>query len=142
MPALPRRTFFTSTAVIGAGILAGCASSPEPAPDNSSPMPTTPAPAETQGSGLTPQGDLYGVGVYNTQQVADELAYIEATIEPLTGDGKRVLITGSTAGIGQLAAAYFLRQGHSVVAHARNEQRAAEVRRDLPPLRTSSSATY
>ncbi|MBB3038080.1 SDR family NAD(P)-dependent oxidoreductase [Hoyosella altamirensis] len=73
------------------------------------------------------------MGIYNTQEVADELAYIEANIEPLTGgDTKRVLITGSTGGIGQLAAAYFLRQGHGVIAHARNEQRAADVRRDLP----------
>lgn len=33
-----------------------------------------------------------------------------------------------------MAAAYFLRQGHTVVAHARSEQRAADVRRDLPGL--------
>ncbi|YCI74475.1 SDR family NAD(P)-dependent oxidoreductase [Arthrobacter sp. R1-13] len=36
--------------------------------------------------------------------------------------------------MGQLAAAHLLARGHRVVAHARNEQRAADVRRDLPGL--------
>ncbi|WP_269936713.1 SDR family NAD(P)-dependent oxidoreductase [Arthrobacter sp. HY1533] len=128
-----RRTFFLSATVLGTGLLAACTSSPDPIGNTSTP--TTPSATETNGSGLLPQGDLYGVGIYNTQQVADELRYIEQNIQPLTGsDTKRVLITGSTGGIGQLAAAYFLRRGHRVVVHARNEQRAADVRRDLPGL--------
>ncbi|WP_165790802.1 SDR family NAD(P)-dependent oxidoreductase [Pleomorphomonas carboxyditropha] len=75
------------------------------------------------------------MGIYNTQQVADELRYIEENIQPQGETGsRRILITGSTAGLGQLAAAYLLRRGHRVVAHARNAQRAADVRRDLPGL--------
>ncbi|MCK1690230.1 hypothetical protein [Bradyrhizobium sp. 145] len=72
--------------------------------------------------------------MYNTQEVADELVYIGENVQPLDGEPKRVLITGSTAGAGQLAAAYLLKRGHTVVAHARNAQRAADVRRDLPGL--------
>ncbi|MHC2459895.1 NAD(P)-dependent dehydrogenase (short-subunit alcohol dehydrogenase family) [Rhizobium leguminosarum] len=86
-------------------------------------------------SSLEPRGDRFGSGVYNTEQVADELRYLETNIRP-SGEtrGKRILITGSTAGLGQLAAAHLLHRGHRIVAHARNEQRAAEVRRDLPDL--------
>lgn len=93
------------------------------------------AAASQPGSGLAVRGDRFGVGVYNTQQVADELRYIEANVRPSNETRrKRILITGSTAGLGQLAAAHLLRRGHQIVAHARNEQRAAEVRRDLPGL--------
>lgn len=52
------------------------------------------------------------------------------------GRKRRILITGSTAGLGQLAAARLLARGHQVVAHARNARRAADVRRDLPGLET------
>ncbi|MBO0145222.1 SDR family NAD(P)-dependent oxidoreductase [Agrobacterium sp. Ap1] len=90
------------------------------------------AAASQPGSGPTVRGDRFGVGVYNTQQVADELRYIEANVRPSNETRrKRILITGSTAGLGQLAAAHLLRRGHHIVAHARNEQRAAEARRDL-----------
>jgi uncharacterized protein YbjT (DUF2867 family) len=51
-----------------------------------------------------------------------------------SGHSKRVLVTGSTAGAGQLAAAHLLKRGHTVIAHARDTQRAADVRRDLPGL--------
>lgn len=85
--------------------------------------------------GPTPSGDPLGVGIYNTQEVADELRHIEDNIPPLGETAsKRILITGSTGGLGQLAAAYLLQRGHRVVGHARNEQRAADVRRDLPGL--------
>lgn len=96
-----------------------------------------------QESGRTPAGTgrasgiggRFGVGDYNTQEVADELSYIQKNVRPLPAkDTKRVLVTGSTGGLGQLTAAHLLVRGHRVVAHARNEQRAADVRRDLPGL--------
>ncbi|MGO4455309.1 SDR family NAD(P)-dependent oxidoreductase [Arthrobacter sp. RAF14] len=40
----------------------------------------------------------------------------------------RILITGSTAGLGRTAAASLLNQGHDVIVHARNESRLAAVR--------------
>ncbi|MBA2946999.1 SDR family NAD(P)-dependent oxidoreductase [Streptomyces sp. PSKA28] len=80
-------------------------------------------------------GGRFGVGDYNTQEVADELRYIEENIGHLPkSDAKRILITGSTGGLGQLTAAYLLARGHSVVGHARNDRRAADVQRDLPGL--------
>lgn len=70
------------------------------------------------GSDPSPRGDRFGAGVYNTQQVADELGYLEEHVRP-AGEKryKRILITGSTAGLGQLAAAHLLNRGHRVVAH-------------------------
>lgn len=50
------------------------------------------------------------------------------------GKPKRVFITGSTAGIGLLAARRLLEQGHQVVAHARNESKAADLKTLLPQL--------
>ncbi|SMO65278.1 SDR family NAD(P)-dependent oxidoreductase [Gracilimonas mengyeensis] len=44
----------------------------------------------------------------------------------------RIFITGSTAGLGQLAAEKLIDQGHSVILHARNEQRAKDARNELP----------
>jgi NAD(P)-dependent dehydrogenase (short-subunit alcohol dehydrogenase family) len=44
----------------------------------------------------------------------------------------RILITGSTDGLGLMAAELLADSGHRVVLHARNEQRAAAVRADLP----------
>jgi NAD(P)-dependent dehydrogenase (short-subunit alcohol dehydrogenase family) len=43
-----------------------------------------------------------------------------------SGRPKTVLVTGSTAGIGLAAANMLLENGHRVIAHARNEKRAAE----------------
>jgi hypothetical protein len=131
---LTRRGLLRTGAVLGAGILAGCTSTPPQAA--STPALTGPAPgrSETSGSVVHAQGGLYGVGVYNTQHVADELMWIDENVQPVDGDTKRILITGSTAGAGQLAAAHLLKRGHTVVAHSRNAQRAADVRRDLPGL--------
>lgn len=119
---------------VGVGLLAACTSPPPE--DRTTPPATTPtAPDPATGSTVTAQGELYGVGVYNTQQVADELRWIEENVTPLEGgEPKRILITGSTAGAGQLAAAHLLQRGHTVVGHARNAQRAADVTRDLPDL--------
>lgn len=94
----------------------------------------SPANPRAGGTALRPSGDRFGVSLYNTQQVADELQYIEENIKPGAGRSKRILITGSTGGLGQLAAAHLIRRGHRVVAHARNAQRAADVQRDLPGL--------
>lgn len=44
----------------------------------------------------------------------------------------RVFITGSSDGLGLMAAGTLIQEGHSVVLHARNEQRAEEVRLRLP----------
>ena len=44
----------------------------------------------------------------------------------------RILITGSTDGLGRFAAQSLLSQGHRVVLHARNTDRAQEVRASLP----------
>ncbi|MBM0257429.1 SDR family NAD(P)-dependent oxidoreductase [Micromonospora sp. 4G55] len=123
---ITRRSLLLSGVMVGVGVLAAC-SGTEPLPQNS---PSVPMPSDPP----QPQGDRYGVDVYNTQAVADELVYIDENVRPLDREPKRVLITGSTAGAGQLAAAYLLKRGHTVVAHARNAQRAADVRRDLPGL--------
>ncbi|MEU4236028.1 SDR family NAD(P)-dependent oxidoreductase [Actinoplanes sp. NPDC026619] len=44
----------------------------------------------------------------------------------------RVLITGSSQGLGLLAGKLLARQGHQVVLHARNAERAADTRAALP----------
>ena len=44
----------------------------------------------------------------------------------------RVFITGSTDGLGLLAAELLVSQEHQVVLHARNSMRAADVKRQLP----------
>ena len=44
----------------------------------------------------------------------------------------RVFITGSTDGLGLMAARLLLEEGHQVVLHARDTPRAADVRRNLP----------
>lgn len=132
---LTRRGLLLTGAAFGAGILAGCTSTPPE--EASTPAPTDAAPDRTgpPATGVRAQSGRYGVGVYNTRQVVDELVWIDENVQPLEGEHKRVLITGSTAGAGQLAAAYLLKRGHTVVAHARNDQRAADVRRDLPALK-------
>ena len=44
----------------------------------------------------------------------------------------RIFITGSADGLGFLAAKELIHEGHRVVLHARNAQRAAETKRKLP----------
>jgi NAD(P)-dependent dehydrogenase (short-subunit alcohol dehydrogenase family) len=44
----------------------------------------------------------------------------------------RVLITGSTDGLGLMAARLLIEDGHAVTLHARNEQRGADAHRALP----------
>lgn len=127
---LTRRSLLLTATALGVGALAACTSTPQQG--GATPLQaSTPEPPR---DAVRAQTARYGVGTYNTQQVADELVFIEENVEPLDGDPKRILITGSTAGAGQLAAAHLLARGHTVVAHARNDQRAADVRRDLPGL--------
>jgi NAD(P)-dependent dehydrogenase (short-subunit alcohol dehydrogenase family) len=44
----------------------------------------------------------------------------------------RILITGSADGLGRMAAQLLIEQGHSVVLHARNQQRAADAMAAVP----------
>jgi NAD(P)-dependent dehydrogenase (short-subunit alcohol dehydrogenase family) len=44
----------------------------------------------------------------------------------------RIFITGSTDGLGQLSAKLLIQQGHKVVLHARNAERAREASRKTP----------
>ena len=44
----------------------------------------------------------------------------------------RIFITGSSDGLGLTAAQLLVEQGHSVVLHARNQQRAVETQNKLP----------
>jgi len=53
----------------------------------------------------------------------------------------RVFITGSADGLGRMAGAMLAKQGHAVTLHARNDRRADDARRAVPPSRTSSSTT-
>jgi NAD(P)-dependent dehydrogenase (short-subunit alcohol dehydrogenase family) len=68
------------------------------------------------------------VRVGDTLEVDRNLASAARAVESETLAGKRVLITGSTRGIGRALATAFARQGASVVVHGRSEsdvQRAA-----------------
>ncbi|MCI1634603.1 SDR family oxidoreductase [Bifidobacterium sp.] len=85
--------------------------------------------ADTSNSGQ------FGADSYNTPEVAEEMRWINENVEEdARFRGSKVLVTGSTAGIGQLAANYLIHRGFSVVAHARGDKRAADARRDLPGL--------
>lgn len=44
----------------------------------------------------------------------------------------RIFVTGSSAGLGQLAAKSLISQGHEVVLHARNEKRAKDALESVP----------
>jgi short-subunit dehydrogenase len=44
----------------------------------------------------------------------------------------RIFITGSSDGLGHMAARLLVEQGHSVVLHARSQQRADETQNKLP----------
>src|SRR5690349_15122633 len=44
----------------------------------------------------------------------------------------RIFITGSADGLGQLAASALIRQGHTVVLHARNTDRARDAMKKNP----------
>jgi len=48
----------------------------------------------------------------------------------------RVFVTGSSDGLGKMAAQLLVEQGHRVVLHARNEQRAKDARAAVPQAET------
>jgi NAD(P)-dependent dehydrogenase (short-subunit alcohol dehydrogenase family) len=52
----------------------------------------------------------------------------------------RIFITGSADGLGQLAAAALIKQGHQVTLHARNEQRVKQALEKNPGAETALSA--
>lgn len=52
----------------------------------------------------------------------------------------RIFITGSADGLGQLAAKALVAQGHQVVLHARNKDRAKEALANVPGAETSLAA--
>jgi NAD(P)-dependent dehydrogenase (short-subunit alcohol dehydrogenase family) len=52
----------------------------------------------------------------------------------------RIFITGSADGLGQLAASELVKQGHQVVLHARNKQRAQEALAKVPGAETALAA--
>jgi NAD(P)-dependent dehydrogenase (short-subunit alcohol dehydrogenase family) len=52
----------------------------------------------------------------------------------------RIFITGSADGLGQLAGSELVKQGHQVVLHARNEQRAREALKKSPGAETVLTA--
>jgi NAD(P)-dependent dehydrogenase (short-subunit alcohol dehydrogenase family) len=52
----------------------------------------------------------------------------------------RIFITGSADGLGQLAAKELVRQGHQVVLHGRNEQRATDAWKNIPGAETALAA--
>lgn len=52
----------------------------------------------------------------------------------------RIFITGSADGLGHLAAKALVEQGHQVVLHARNEQRAQEALKKVPGAETALTA--
>ncbi len=54
----------------------------------------------------------------------------------------RIFITGSSDGLGLSAAQLLLEQGHTVVAHARNAQRAEHTRHELPGAETVLVADF
>lgn len=53
----------------------------------------------------------------------------------------RMFITGSSDGLGLMAAQLLLEQGHKVLAHARNIQRAQDNRQKLPHAEEGPLAT-
>ncbi len=48
-----------------------------------------------------------------------------------------IFITGSSDGLGRMAAELLIRQGHKVVLHARNEQRGQDAMTAVPDAETA-----
>lgn len=80
MTAMTRRHLLLSTALLGTGILTACTTAPR---ENAQTPGVTPAPTQTAGGGAAANGARYGVGSYNSQEVADELGYIGENVRPL-----------------------------------------------------------
>lgn len=88
MTDVTRRTLLLSTAVLGTAILTACA--PDATSRNPQSSGSTTGAAPAAGAGARANEAQYGVGSYNTQEVADELRYIEQNTFPLhAGKGRR-----------------------------------------------------
>lgn len=75
------------------------------------------------------------INTYNSPEVEKELSYIEHNMEKLNQNPQgKIFITGSTAGIGMLAAKTLIAKGYKVVVHAKDNKRAEDVKRDLPGI--------
>lgn len=70
---MTRRTLLFSAAMLGAGALAACSTAQKPG---------GPPAGTSRASG---SGGRFGVGDYNTQEVADELRYVQKNVRPLPG---------------------------------------------------------
>ncbi|MBG9987751.1 SDR family NAD(P)-dependent oxidoreductase [Aerococcaceae bacterium DSM 111176] len=72
----------------------------------------------------------------HNSEVLKELKYIKKTVRPLSDNEtkKSILITGSTDGIGLMTAQYLKSRGHTVIGHARNQQRANDLYDILPAI--------
>lgn len=68
-----------------------------------------------------------------TKATDSALVALPVKKEASSSDEKpRIFITGSTTGLGELAAKTLVAKGYRVVVHARNEKRAADVRKSVP----------
>jgi NAD(P)-dependent dehydrogenase (short-subunit alcohol dehydrogenase family) len=54
----------------------------------------------------------------------------------------RIFISGSSTGLGLMTAELLVQQGHQVVLHARNANRAEDAQRALPRLKPSLLVTW
>lgn len=67
---------------------------------------------------------------------AIKLSAVVSSPQCSQADMARILVTGSADGLGKLAAQSLVKQGHQVVVHARNEQRAKEAMAAVPGAET------
>ena len=54
----------------------------------------------------------------------------------------RIFITGSSDGLGKMAAGLLISQGHRVVLHAKNEQRAADALKGNPKADATKNNSF
>jgi NAD(P)-dependent dehydrogenase (short-subunit alcohol dehydrogenase family) len=77
--------------------------------------------------------DKSKVAQVDAKATDNSLAALPAKDEASSSAEKpRIFITGSTTGLGELAAKALVAKGYRVVVHARNERRAADVRKSVP----------